>query len=188
VSAVPEILTRRLELSRMAAADAAEVFAYRHLPEVRRFQTFEPESLADVERYIAGMQSSAFGDPGPWCQLAIRLRGEGQRIGDRPLIGDLGARVTAEDPRQVEIGFTLAPAHQGHGYATEAVSGLIGHLLGPLRKHRVFASADPRNTRSLALLERVGMRKEAHFRESLWFKGEWVDDVVYAIVATSTQD
>ena len=59
---------------------------------------------------------------------------------------------------------------------------MIGHFLGPLGKHRVFASADPRNARSLALLERVGMRREAHFRESLWFKGEWVDDVVYAIL------
>jgi RimJ/RimL family protein N-acetyltransferase len=162
----------------MTAADAAEVYAYRHLPEVMRFQSFEPRSLADVERYIAGMHAVGFGDPGPWCQLAIRVRGEGL------LIGDLGARVTAEDPRQVEIGFTLAPAHQGHGYATEAVSGLIAHLLGPLRKHRVFASADPQNVRSLALLERVGMRKEAHFRESLWFKDEWVDDVIYAALAS----
>jgi RimJ/RimL family protein N-acetyltransferase len=166
----------------MAAADAAAVYAYRHLPEVRRFQSFEPRSLADVEQYIAGMHGDSFGDRGPWCQLAIRLRGEG------PLIGDLGTRVTAEDPRQVEIGFTLAPAYQGCGYASEAVSGLIGHLLGPLGKHRVFASADPRNTRSLALLERVGMRREAHFRESLWFKGEWVDDVVYAILESSTQE
>lgn len=175
------LVTPRLELTRMAAADAAEVYAYRHLPEVRRFQSFEPRSPADVERFIAGTQAAVFGDPGPWCQLAIRLRGDG------PLIGDLGTRVPAEDPRQVEIGFTLAPAYQGRGYATEAVSGLIGHLLGPLGKHRVFASADPRNTRSLALLERVGMRKEAHFHESLWFKGEWVDDVVYAILASSTR-
>jgi RimJ/RimL family protein N-acetyltransferase len=41
---------------------------------------------------------------------------------------------------------------------------------------------DPRNERSLALLERVGMRREAHFVESLWFKGAWADDIVYAIL------
>ena len=41
---------------------------------------------------------------------------------------------------------------------------------------------DPRNEPSVALLERVGMRKEAHFRKSLWFKGEWVDDMVLAIL------
>lgn len=65
---------------------------------------------------------------------------------------------------------------------------MIGYLLGPVQKHRVFASVDPRNTRSLALLERVGMRQEAHFRESLWFKGEWVDDVVFAILAAEWRD
>ena len=72
--------------------------------------------------------------------------------------------------------------HQGCGYATDALSCLIGHLHGPQRIHRVFASEEPRKARSLALLERFGMRREAHFRESLWFKGEWVDDVVYAIL------
>ncbi len=60
------ILTHRLEITRMAAADAAAVYAYRHLPEVRRFQSFEPRSPADVEHFIAGMQSDHFGDPGPW--------------------------------------------------------------------------------------------------------------------------
>jgi RimJ/RimL family protein N-acetyltransferase len=41
---------------------------------------------------------------------------------------------------------------------------------------------DPRNTASIALFKRVGMRQEAHFVESLWLNDEWVDDVVYAIL------
>ncbi len=88
----------------------------------------------------------------------------------------------ADDPRQVEIGFTLAPAYWGQGLATEAVSGILSYLFGPAQKHRVFASVDPRNAPSIALLERVGMRREAHFRESLWFKGEWVDDVIFGVL------
>jgi RimJ/RimL family protein N-acetyltransferase len=51
-----------------------------------------------------------------------------------------------------------------------------------LDTHRVFASVDPRNTASMALFEHLGMRPEAHFRQSLWFKGDWVDDVVFAIL------
>jgi RimJ/RimL family protein N-acetyltransferase len=86
-----------------------------------------------------------------------------------------------EDARQVEVGFTVAPGHQRMGLATEAVEGLLGHLLRALQKHRVFASVDSRNERSVAFLERVGMRQEAHLRESCWFKGEWVDDIVFAI-------
>ena len=41
---------------------------------------------------------------------------------------------------------------------------------------------------SVALLERVGMRKEAHFRKSIWFKGEWADDMVFAILASEWLD
>lgn len=173
----PEILTPRLKLSRLAAGDAPAMFAYRSDPEVCRYQSFAPRALQDVEEFIRQLEPVPFDTPGAWFQLAIRNRESDL------LIGDLGTHVMADDPRQVEIGFTLAPAQQGQGLATEAVSGLIGHLMGRGRKHRVFASVDPRNTRSLALLERVGLRKEAHFRESLWFKGEWADDVVYAILA-----
>ncbi len=60
----------------------------------------------------------------------------------------------------------------------------LGYLFGPTGQHRVFGSVDPRNTASVRLLESVGMRREAHFRESLWHKGEWVDDVIFAMLQT----
>ncbi len=104
-----------------------------------------------------------------------RLVGASAATGRRPY-------VTADDPRQVEIGFTVAPAHQGRGFATEAVLGILAYLFECVHKHRVFASVDPRNVASMALLKRVGMRQEAHYRESLWFKGGWADDVVFGIL------
>jgi RimJ/RimL family protein N-acetyltransferase len=100
------------------------------------------------------------------------------------LVGDVGVHFPSAPPDQVEVGFTVAPRHQVKGYGTEAVTGLLGFLFGSLRKHRVYASVDPQNRRSIALLERVGMRQEAHFRKSLWFKGEWVDDVVFAVLGS----
>ena len=108
---------------------------------------------------------------------ALTLRGT-----DR-LIGDCAAHVDADDPRQAEIGFTLAPEHQGHGYATEAVRRLLHYLLVERGKHRVSATCDARNTRSAALLERVGMRREGHLLESTWSKGEWTSDLHYAVLA-----
>jgi RimJ/RimL family protein N-acetyltransferase len=51
-----------------------------------------------------------------------------------------------------------------------------------LSVHRVFASIDPGNTASIELFELLGMRQEGHFRESLWFKGEWADDVIFAML------
>jgi RimJ/RimL family protein N-acetyltransferase len=172
----PEILTERLKLSQLMASDALKMYEYRSDPEVCRYQTFEPGSLNEVEVFIAGLQSNDFDTPGSWFQFAIRLRESGL------LIGDLGTHFMADDPRQVEIGITVSPANQGRGLATEAVSGILGHLLGSIQKHRVFASVDPRNGPCIALLKRVGMREEAHFHKSLWFKGDWVDDMVFGIL------
>ena len=174
----PEILTGRLSLSCLLAADASAFFEYRSDPEVGRYQSFVPDSLDDVEKFIDGLQRVAFDTPGSWFQFGIRLGKTGI------LIGDLGVHFDADDSRQFEVGLTVAPSHQGQGFATEAATGILDHLLVALQKHRVFASVDPRNQPAIALLQRVGMRQEAHFRESLWFKGEWVDDMVFGMLAS----
>ena len=88
----------------------------------------------------------------------------------------------AGDPRQCEIGFTIAPGHQGRGYATEAARLLVGYLFGRRAKHRITASCDARNAASAAVLERLGMRREGHLRESSWAKGEWTDDLLYGLL------
>ena len=88
----------------------------------------------------------------------------------------------AAAPQQVEFGITVAPSHQGQGYASEALHAVFGHLFGALGKHRVHASVDPRNDACIALLESVGMRREGHLRESLLVDGEWVDDLLYAVL------
>jgi RimJ/RimL family protein N-acetyltransferase len=172
----PSIITQRLSLAPLLPSDAAAFYEYRSDHEVSRYQCWAPGSLDEVARFINGLQSVGFDTPDTWFQLAIRPRESDL------LIGDLGVHFPASDSRQVEIGFTVAPKHQRQGYGIEAVTGLIGYLLGPLRKHRVFASVDPRNGPSLALLRRIGMRQEAHFRESLWVRGEWVDDIVFGIL------
>jgi RimJ/RimL family protein N-acetyltransferase len=98
------------------------------------------------------------------------------------MIGDVAFTILKEDERQAEIGFTLARRYHGQGYAGEAVERLLAHLLGERRLHRVRANCDVENTASARLLERVGMRREAHLVESLWFKGHWASEYWYAIL------
>ena len=176
--ATPDIRTERLRLGPLRTGDAPAIFEYRSDPEVARYQSWASSSLAEATEFVAAMQSVEFDTPGTWYQLAIRPEGSDA------LLGDLGVRFLPPDARQVELGVTLAPRHQGRGYATEALSGLLDHLFGALGKHRVFASVDPGNAPCRALLERVGMRQEAHFRRSLFIRGEWVDDVVYAVLGS----
>jgi RimJ/RimL family protein N-acetyltransferase len=169
--------TDRLVLRRFRPDDLDAFVAYRSAAEVARYQNWEaPYPRAEADRFLAELQASHPDTPGEWFQFAVALR---RTDG---LVGDCAALVLADDPRQAEIGFTFAPAHHGHGYATEAVRRLLDYLLVERGKHRVRASCDDRNTRSAALLERVGMRREGHLLESTWFKGEWTSDLLYAVL------
>jgi RimJ/RimL family protein N-acetyltransferase len=170
-----EIRTDRLVLRPIHASDAEGLFAYRADPEVARFQDWEPRSLDEVHAFIAAQRERGPDELG-WSQLAIADAATGA------LLGDIGIHILESDPHQVELGFTLAPHAQRHGYATEAVCAVLHDLFVRLGKHRVVASTDPRNARSIALLCRLGFRQEAHLVESLWFKGAWADDLIFALL------
>ncbi|MCB2197954.1 GNAT family N-acetyltransferase [bacterium] len=170
------IHTERLIVHPLGMDDANALFQYRSDPDICRYQGWEPETVEEVQTFIAANLEKQPDTPGQWYQLGLYERDSGE------LVGDCGLHVLEDDPRQVEIGITLAPDVHGRGLATEALHAILGYLFNELGKHRVFGSVDPRNTASVALLERIGLRREAHFIESLWFKGEWVDDVIYAIL------
>jgi RimJ/RimL family protein N-acetyltransferase len=172
----PDILTDRLRINDLTPGDAPALFNYRSDAEVARFQSWLPDSVDDARAFIVRNASTPFDQNDSWYQLAVRSAATDE------LLGDLGVHFLADDGHQVEIGFTIAPAHQRQGFGTLAVVALLDYLFTVLNKHRVFASVDPRNEASMALLRSVGMRQEAHFRQSLFWKGEWVDDVVLGLL------
>lgn len=172
------IVTAHLALRDLELSDAHRIFEYRSHPEVSRFQSWGTQSADAIQSYIRDLAGTEPGSPGLWYQIGIIL------ASSRELIGDCGFRVLEAEPRHAEIGIALAPEFQGRGYATEALRALLDYLFLALGKHRAFGSVDPCNVQSVKLLQRVGMRKEAHFVRSLWFKGEWVDDVIFAVLAS----
>jgi RimJ/RimL family protein N-acetyltransferase len=172
------IVTERLALRELKLSDAQRIFDYRSQPEVARFQSWGSQSVQEIQSHISGLSEIQPGTAGAWYQIGITLLGSGE------LIGDCGFHVLSSEPRQAEFGITLAVEFQGRGYATEALRALLDYLFSKLGKHRVFGSVDPRNVRSMQLMQRVGMRKEAHLVKSLWFKSEWVDDVIFAMLAS----
>jgi RimJ/RimL family protein N-acetyltransferase len=172
-----DVLTDRLHLRSLKPDDAEAMFAYRSNPAVVQYQSWEPKSLQAVRWFITDMTTREFNTPG-WYQIGIAL------AGDDRFIGDCGIHVLETDSRIAEIGITIAPASQSMGYATEALHAIFDLLFVRLGKHRVFASVDPCNLPSMALMERIGLRKEGHFVQSLWFKDSWVDDIVFATLAS----
>jgi len=167
---------QRVVLRDLRPDDAARIAVYRRDPEVARYQSWEPESVEVVRGFIERLSEDEPYAPGRWHQLGIALATTGE------LVGDCGVHVLAADPRQAEFGITLAREWQGRGLATEALRALLSHLFDGLEKHRVWCSIDSRNSPSIALVRRAGFRQEAHFREGLWFKGAWADDLVFAML------
>jgi RimJ/RimL family protein N-acetyltransferase len=157
-----EIVTDRLVLRDLRACDAEIMFAYRSDTEVSRYQAWKPASAEELRRFFDDLAGRDPGTSGGWYQVGLALRATGE------LIGDCGIH-SADDPLLAEIGITLAQRFQGHGYAGEALRAMVTYLFGMLRKHRIRASVDPRNERSLRLMERLGFRQEAHTADEVIF-------------------
>jgi RimJ/RimL family protein N-acetyltransferase len=177
-----EFTTARLHLDVLRESDAQTLFQYRADPTVARYQGGCPASPGEALDFIRSQQHMSLDTPDSWLQLAIRQSSDGA------LIGDLGLHLPADADGSYEFGITIAPACQGRGYAREAAGALFDFLFRRLGAHRVHASIDPRNVASAALLRSLGMRQEAHFRESLKRRGEWVDDVIFALLAREWPD
>jgi RimJ/RimL family protein N-acetyltransferase len=88
----------------------------------------------------------------------------------------------SQEHSQGEVGFIVHPDHQGHGYATEATRELLRIAFEDLKLHRVTGHLEPRNLASARVLEKLGMRREAHLVENEFVKGEWQSELVYAIL------
>lgn len=159
----------------LADVDLGPFSAYRAIPAIAKYQSWTDYSYQQAVELLANTDYSTFGVPGKWYQLAIT------GLGSNLLYGDLA--VYFIDKQQVEIGFTVAPEFQGQGVAREAISGLLNYLFTELNLHRVVATTDTRNLVACKLLEKSGFRREAHFRQNLWFKGHWGDEYVYALLS-----
>jgi RimJ/RimL family protein N-acetyltransferase len=171
-----QLESERLILRRFRDSDLAPFVAYRNDPEVARYQSWDSFDDPEARAFILEMASAQPGVPGDWFQFAVESKETGE------LVGDCALQVDGQEPYRAELGFTLAREHQGKGFASEAVSYLLDYAFVSLDLHRIFALADCRNKPSWTLLERVGLRQEGHFLENVWFKGEWSDEYLYAVL------
>ena len=175
-AAFTQIESERLRIRGFNDSDLAPFMAYRNDPKVARYQSWDSCDEQQARAFIREMESAQPGVPGEWFQFAIESKQTGE------LIGDCGLRVDEAEPYRAEIGFTLAREYQGRGFASEAVSALLDYAFDTLGLHRVVAIVDCRNAPSVALLERLDLRREGHFVENVWFKGGWADEYLYAVL------
>jgi RimJ/RimL family protein N-acetyltransferase len=171
------IRTARLLLRPLSSTDMDGLLAYRSLPEVCRYVPFEPMRREDITARLSA----------PWARRAIAEEGEAlflgaELAGTGQLAGDVMLRWVSAEHRCGEIGYVFNPLCGGRGLAAEAAHAVLHLAFDDLGLHRVIARLDARNTASARLAARLGMRQEAHLVENEWFKGEWTDELDFALL------
>ena len=166
--------SERMLLRRFTEGDLTPFLAYMNDPLVARYQTWESYTEQQAREHIEVQKSLDPGTLAKWFTFAAESKE------DSVLVGHVALKML--DHQQAEIGFTFSRAYQGKGLAFESAALVLGYIFNELKLHRVTAIADCENVPSVALLGRLGMRREGHFIQNVWFKGKWGDEYLYAIL------
>jgi RimJ/RimL family protein N-acetyltransferase len=169
------IRTDRLILRRFEGTDLDAFHAYHSLPETARFLPREAKTYTQSMEYVGKYANFTFEKEDDWLALAVEAQ-------DAPgLLGEVVLK-WLEGTGQAEIGWSLAPAARGQGYAAEAAEAVLKLAFEELGFHRIEARLDALNTASAALCDRLGLRLEARLVDKWRYKGQWATELVYAIL------
>jgi RimJ/RimL family protein N-acetyltransferase len=146
-------------------------------PDVVRYLYFGPFDRPAAQEHLARRSIVDLPVEGGWINFGVEVKGEGV------LIGELAMGFISATHAHYEVGYVFDPSYAGHGYATEGTAMIVELAFSGLGAHRVSGRLDARNDPSARVLERLGMRREANFIENEYVKGEWTDELVYAILA-----
>jgi RimJ/RimL family protein N-acetyltransferase len=169
--------TERLVMRPLTPDDFDALFAYQSSPDVARWLMWGPRNEDEVRASLdLKLRSTAIDSEGDILALAVVLKATDEMIGDWIL------QLVSGEHRLGEVGYIIHPDHQGRGYATEAGRVLLDVAFRELGLHRVIGRVEARNVASARVLEKLGMRREAHLVENEFVKGEWQSELLYAML------
>ncbi len=166
---IATIETPRLVLRPFAPDDWRAVHVYASDPAV---MTYIPGGVMTEEQ----TQAFVAANEGDEAKAAVVLKAEDRLIGHMPFY-------PWYHPRFYAIGWVFDPRYHGRGYATEAAAALLRYGFETLGLHRIIATCQPENVPSWRVMEKIGLRREAHFRKCFQVDvATWLDEYVYAIL------
>lgn len=170
--------TRRLRLRAFETTDVDGVAAYHLLPDAQRYLATTARDRAGIVQAIDVMRRhKTLNRPGDTLFLALSLKtGSGNAIGQAAL------RWADATAGQAEVSMVLAPGYRGQGLGSEALAALLELGFEKFNFHRIFARCEARNEAASRLLRHAGMRLEAHYREHALFRGEWDEELHFAML------
>jgi len=167
--------TRRLLLRPFREADLDDIHAYASVPEVSRFMEWGPNTPEDSRAFL----DRALAQQSDWPRRHVGLAIER----DGRVIGSIRLDLQGEKGPEADLGYTLARDQWRQGVATEAAAAMLDAAFATLGLHRVWATCDVENVGSFGVMEKLGMRREGHFRQDKLVRGAWRDSFLYAILA-----
>lgn len=184
MSAVPPapadlpIETGRLVLRRYEDRDVGDILEYSREADYWLARSLDWMPAANsIRACFDAQRDQKISEFPQWVSLMMELKSE------RKVIGCVGIGITNREQGQASIGWMLGCRYQGQGLATEAAHALVDFGFASMGLHRIFARTGKSNIRSWRLMERLGMRREAHFCQSHKVRDAWDDEFVYAILA-----
>ena len=171
------LTTERLVIRALTSDDLDRHHALFSDADVVRYLYFGPFDRDGAYEHLVRRSMVDLPGEGGWINFGVELKGEGV------LIGELAMGFISETHRHYEVGYVFDPRYSGQGFATEGTAMIVELAFSGLGAHRVSGRLDARNLASARVLEKLGMRREAHFIENEYVKGEWTDELPYAILA-----
>lgn len=159
------------------SADLDDLYAYHSRPDVARYLFWEARDRSQAREALdRKVRRSVLDEQGQSLVLAAVSQRDGR------VVGEVNLEWLSRQHRQGELGFVFNPDYQGQGLATEAAEAMLRLGFDDLGLHRIIGRCDARNRSSARLMERIGMRREAHFVHNEIFKGEWGEEFLYALL------
>ncbi|WP_395774511.1 GNAT family N-acetyltransferase [Agrobacterium pusense] len=170
--------TDRLVLREFTRGDFPGYSAYHSLQEVYRYLYAAPPTGDALREQFSAILAAPFEKDGDTYRLAV------ERKADNALVGEVLLKLASVDALQGEVGYIFNPEFAGNGYATEAVGAMVSIGFSSIGFHRIFARLDAANKGSVGVVERLGLRREAHLIQNDRFRDVWGDEYIYAVLAS----
>ena len=170
-----ELITPRLLLREFRQSDLDSLAAYASQPELRRYEKGLPDRESS-HNFLEQIIRRAAEKPRDHYCLAITVSPVDK------VIGHISLNSQNPEINEWEIGWTIRMEDWGIGYASEAAHRMLEFAFHDISAHRVVAFCHEKNTASVRVMEKIGMRKEGYLRQTRWFNDCWVDEFVYAIL------
>jgi len=176
--ATPILESQRIHLRPAKLSDFENIKSYRQDPENCRYirSSEDDEHTYKIVEQLAKPWKL---EHDFWNGLVICM------VGSDDVVGEIVFKIEDWQNQRAEIGYRLNDSVAGKGICTEAAKLLITHLFTEIGFFKVVAKCDPRNTASYRVMEKLGFKREAFFKDHYLMGEEWTDQYDYGLLAVN---